>query len=405
MIAEERVARYARLVVEVGVNLQPGQLLRINGDPAHLTFTRALAEAGYAAGARFVEVQYADPHVRRSRILHAPGEGLDWSPPWTLALIDELAATDGAYIAVTGDPEPELLADLDPARIAGTRARLVAERMKAATESRRIAWAIVAYPNPGWAETIFGEPDVERLWDAVATATRLDENDPVAVWRAHVARLQQRAALLDERRFDVIRFRGPGTDLIVGLTPTSRWQTAAERTAAGVDHVVNMPTEEVFTTPHRLRTEGVVRSTMPLAVNGTLVRDLAMRFEAGRMVEVSATTGADVVRQEMLTDEGASYLGEVALVDGDSRVGKTGVIFFDTLFDENAACHIAYGRGFAAGIGASGSTPTDELLERGCNDSIVHTDFMIGGPEVEVDGIEPGGAAVPILRGNDWQLS
>ena len=159
--------------------------------------------------------------------------------------------------------------------------------------------------------------------------------------------MQERAALLDERRFDAIRFRGPGTDLTVGLMPESRWQSGSEQTVTGIEEVVNMPTEEVFTSPHRLRTEGVVRSTMPLVVNGQIVRDLAMRFEGGRVVEVNATNGADVVREEMGTDDGGAFLGEVALVDGESRVGQTGIVFFDTLFDENAACHIAYGQGFA----------------------------------------------------------
>ncbi len=405
MTPDERLHRYARLAVEVGVNLQPDQLLRVTGHPDHLPLARAIAAVAYEAGARYVEVILPDPHVQRARLQHAPEDSLDWSPPWWLALVDELASTNGAMIVITGDPEPELFGDLDPARIAKSRPRLLAERVLRATGDGRIAWTIVGYPNPGWAKAVFGEPDVERLWQAVAVATRLDEDDPVAAWRTHIARLQERAALLDERRFDAIRFRGPGTDLTVGLMPESRWQTGAEKTVTGIDEVVNMPTEEVFTTPHRLRTEGVVRSTRPLAVNGQIVRDLTVRFEGGSVTEVTASSGADIVQEELGTDSGASYLGEVALVDGDSRVGQTGITFFDTLFDENAACHIAYGQGIVTAVAGHERATPEQLAELGYNDSIVHTDFMIGGPEVEVDGIEPGGAAVPLLRANDWVLS
>lgn len=404
MTEDERLARYARLTVEVGVNLQPGQFLRISADPEHVPLVRAIARVAYENGARFVEAVYRDAHLKRQRVLHAPEDSLDWTPPWTLALVDHMIETAGATIFVTGEAEPELFADLDQRRVQRTRAVEAGRKMLDAENRRLIQWTIVGYPNAGWAESIFGEPDVERLWEAVATATRLDEPDPVAAWREHIATLKQRAESLTACAFDAVRFRGPGTDLTVGLIPDHRWLTAAEETVGGVPHVVNMPTEEVYTTPDRRRADGVVRSTLPLALGGTIVRDLELRFEGGRAVDVQATTGADAVRESMVTDPGAASLGEVALVDGDSRVRKTGIVFLDTLFDENATSHIAYGQGIHVALPRGGDLPTAALEELGYNDSLVHTDFMVGGPEVDVFGVESGGTEVPIIKDDVWVL-
>ncbi|HUH15773.1 MAG TPA: aminopeptidase [Gaiellaceae bacterium] len=405
MTPDERLERYARLAVEVGSNVGEGQVVWVSALPEHAPLVRAIARIAYANGARYVDVDYSDQHVRRARIEHAPEGSLGWTPPWSLAKIDYLAEQHAALIHIVGDPEPELLADLDGSRVGKTRAKEFAERYLKAANQRLINWAIVAYPNEGWASTVFGEPDVERLWDAVASATRLDEADPVEAWRVHIDKLVERATLLNERGFDHLRFRGPGTDLTVGLIPGARWCTALEETVDGRRHVVNMPTEEVFTSPDRRRTEGTVRSTKPLALAGNIVRDLELRFEGGRAVEVNATSGAELIREQLRQDENAALLGEVALVDGDSRVGRSGLVFLNTLFDENASCHIAYGAGILDAIPDGASKSESELAELGFNDSTIHTDFMIGGPEVEVDGVEAGGAAVPILRGDVWQLA
>jgi aminopeptidase len=270
---------------------------------------------------------------------------------------------------------------------------------------RRINWTIVSYPNEGWATTIFGEPDVDRLWRDVEMAIRLDEPDPVAAWDEHLARLDERCRVLNSRHFDAIRYTGPGTNLTIGLNEKSIWNSGNSTTAFGRKHVPNVPTEEVFTTPNPLRADGTVRSTMPLALPGNIIRDLEVRFEGGRIVEVDASTGADYVRAQIAADEGAARLGEVALVDGSSRVGKAGHIFFNTLFDENATCHIAYGRGIADCVEGAEGLVGDAQQAAGVNQSTVHTDFMIGGPDVTVEGVTHDGETVPIIVGDVWRLT
>jgi aminopeptidase len=312
---------------------------------------------------------------------------------------------NGALITVTGDPEPELLSDLDQKRVGKARPVKIAEAHLRNVMDGRINWTIVSYPNEGWAKTIFGEPDVDKLWTDVERAIRLDEADPVAAWSDHLSRLDERCRVLNERRFDAIRFRGDGTDLTVGLNRKSVWLSGNSETSFGRRFVPNVPTEEVFTTPDWRRTEGTVRSTMPLALPGNIIRDLELRFADGRVVDVKASTGEDYVRAQIAADEGSARLGEVALVDGTSRVGQIGHIFFNTLFDENATCHIAYGRGIANCV--EGAQHLDEAAqqEAGVNQSTVHTDFMIGGAAVDVDGLTESGEAVPIIRDNQWQLA
>ena len=397
MTPAERLERYAELAVHVGANVQPGQVVEVIGLVEHAPLARAVARAAYRAGARFVDVAYSDSHVRRARIEHAPEETLSMTPPWLLTREHELARERGAAIGITGDPEPELLGDLPGERVGKTRMVELAEESMKAVNERLINWTGVAFPNEGWARAVFGEPDVERLWDAVAHAVRLDEPDPAAAWAAHVDRLERRARALDALRVDALRFRGPGTDLTVGLLEQSVWCGPRSYTASGLPHVANMPTEEVFTTPDARRTEGVVRSTRPLVLYGTVVRGLEVRFDRGRIAAVDAESGADVVRGQLASDERAACLGEVALVDGTSRVADAGVTFFDTLFDENVTCHVAYGAAYAEAV--DGEPPDD-----GFNASSVHTDFMIGGADVTVDAVTRDGDVVPLLRDDVWQL-
>jgi aminopeptidase len=399
---QQRLERYARLAVQVGLNLQPGQILAVNALPEHAPLVRAVAREAYAAGASYVDVLYSDQHVRRAHAELAADDMLGFSPPWLVARLRELGEQGGALIAITGNPEPELFADLDGERVGKARMRAVAEESLKLTDGLS-NWTIVAYPNEGWAETVFGTPDVEKLWDAVGKTMRLDADDPVAAWREHIARLQTRADVLNERTFDHLRYRGPGTDLTIGLHPDGKWQAALDE-SNGIEHVANMPTEEVFTTPDARRVDGTVRSTLPLQIQGNIVRGLEVRFENGHAVEVRAESGEDVMRTHVATDEGSTRLGEVALVDGHSAVGQTGLVFYDTLFDENASSHIAFGASIVQALPWASDLSPEERHERGVNHSSIHTDFMIGSNELEVDGVTADGEAVPILRNGDWLL-
>jgi aminopeptidase len=395
-LTPERLDEYADLAVRVGANVRPGQLVVVQAYVEHAPLARAVARKAYEAGARYVDVTYTDKFVREALIELAPEDELSWSPPWHVARLEQVGEEHGALIAIDGDPEPRLLERLDQRRVGLARMRDVqAANIRNATE-RLINWTIVSSATPGWAETVFGQPDVDRLWEAIFETVRLNGGDAVAAWHEHVERLTARARALTDRRFDAVRFHGPGTDLTVGLLPHSRWGSAQATTVFGVTHIPNMPTEEIFTTPDPARTEGTVRSTRPLPLYGTIVRDLELRFEGGRIVDVRASTGAEAVRTDLDSDENAGRLGEVALVDGSSRVGQTGLTFFSVLFDENAACHIAYGAGIPDGV------EEDGLAE--INQSTTHTDFMIGGPEVAVDGLTAEGEPVPILRDNLWVL-
>jgi aminopeptidase len=402
---DDRLERYAELAVRVGANVAPGQIVEVRGLLAHAPLVRAVARAAYAAGARYVDVEYSDMHVRKAFVQGAPEETLDWSPPWRLARLQALGDERAASISISGDPEPDLLADVDGERVGRALPRELMELGgRIILDEELINWTIVAFPNEGWAERVLGEPDVERLWGAVAHAVRLDEPDPVAAWREHLDRLSARAAALNERGLDALHFHGGGTDLTIGLLPEASFEAARFHTSWGREHAPNMPTEEVYAAPDCRRTEGVVRSTRPLALLGTLVEGLELRFEGGRIVDVQAANGADVVRSQTQRDEGAARLGEVALVDGSSPVGQTGLVFYDTLFDENATCHIAYGKAITRTVPGSGSLSPEERVARGVNHSAVHTDFMIGGPEVNVDGLTPSGDAVPIIRDEKWVL-
>jgi aminopeptidase len=394
---------YARLIIEVGVNLEAGQTLGISAFVEHAPLVREVVRVAYENGARYVDVLYADEYVRRSYVELAPDESLGVSTSWAIERVRSFGDR-GAYLTIRGHPDPTLFDDVDGTRIARSRMRDEQAIFLSHVTSRKVNWCIVGCPTAGWAKAALGEPDLDRMWDAVLATVRMNESDPVAAWKEHITRLNTRAKALDERRFDALHFAGPGTDLSIGLHEGSRWRSAEETTHWGRTFVPNLPTEEVFTTPNAYRTEGTVRSTYPLFAQGKMIENLELRFEGGRIVDVKASTGEDVVRGQVAEDDGASMLGEVALVDGTSRIGKSGIVFLDTLFDENATAHIAYGQGFPFAVDGAEEMSPEEQHAAGVSHSSIHTDLMIGGPEVDVDGITKDGEAVPIIRDDAWQL-
>lgn len=395
------LSSYARLAIRTGVNLRPGQELLITAELDHAPLARAIAQEAYRAGAAYVDAVYADPWVRRALVASGPDDVLDRTPPWMLTRLERAVQTGAAVILIVGGSNAEVFEGLDGTRLGRARHTALDRAWLAAVMDRRLAWTILAFPTEAWAREALGMPDTARLWEAVSQALRLDQPDPAEAWRERLDELEARAEELTARRFTALRYRGPGTELEVGLIDGAKWLAGRERTRNGQVHVANLPTEEVFTCPHRLRAEGTIRSTRPLALQGGLVEGLELRLTGGEIVEARARRGEDLVRAELAVDDGARRLGEVALVDASSRVGGLDLVFRETLFDENAASHIAWGHAVDWTVDDLADGDAEAL---GMNVSVTHTDFMVGSPEVEIDGVEAGGHAVPLLRDGRWQL-
>jgi aminopeptidase len=402
MSAASMLERYADLIVSVGANVQPDQVVAIEASPEAAPLVHAIARLAYERGARYVDVGYFDGAVKRIRVEHAREETLDWAPPWIGRRLLDLGELDAARIVLTPLLPPALLQGVDPARAGKDRLPTVPELFKV-IDDRSVAWTISPYPLAGWARAVYPDVDesqaVDLLWQDVIHVCRLDEPDPAAAWVARIEEIWQRAQKLDALDLDALHFEGPGTDLTVGLLPSSRFakEGGAAHTRTGIRHMPNLPTEEMYTTPDPERTEGVVAATKPLDVSGSLVDGLRVRFEGGRVVEIDADTNADALRVRVATDEGASRLGEVALVDRESRIGKLGRVFFNTLLDENAASHVALGDAYAVPI----ADPAD--LPR-INESAIHIDFMIGSDDVTVTGRTKDGRDVTVMRDGAWQI-
>jgi aminopeptidase len=395
----DTLERFADLIVRFAANVQRGQIVAIGTEPGKLELTRAVAAAAYRAGAKFVDVTQFDLHVKRARILHADEDTLDYVPPWLGERILALGEHRAARIGLTGPVAPGLLSDLDPQRAGRDQLPFLRESSEV-VNARTTNWTAVPCPTQPWATLVY--PDLEPaaafelLWERVLHICRLDEPDPVAAWKLRQDVLAGVSERLNALRFDALHFEGPGTDLRVGLLPTSRWLSARFQTVDGIEHMPNLPSEEVFTSPDPERVDGEVRSTKPLVVGGTIVRGLSVRFESGRAVSFDAESGGELLAQYAQRDDGASRLGEVALVDAEGRIGPLDTVFYDTLIDENAASHIALGAAYEFSVG-------EEDHDR-LNRSQIHIDFMIGSSQVDVTGLTAAGDRVPVLRGGAWQI-
>jgi aminopeptidase len=394
----DQIPALARLAAEAGINAAEDQIIVVSATLGQQDLARAIAGACYDLGARYVEVNYSDPHVRKIRLTRAPESALGAISPWTRRKTLDVEEAGGATIALTGPVAPHLLDDVDPGRI-GRDQVAIPERMEVIGR-QRMRWTVIPGPSQGWAQLVFGddEPDaLARLWEAIGTICRLDADDPVKAWRERGGELGAMAQRLNGAQLDSLHFTGPGTDLTVGLLDGARWDGGGMTSADGIHYLPNIPTEEVFTTPDPERTHGVVASTKPLLVSGSTISGLRMRFERGRAVQVDADLGAELMRELVARDDDANRLGEVALVDSSGRIGRSGLVFHDTLFDENAASHIAVGGGFP-------HLTADEQTAARVNSSGIHTDFMIGGPELTVTGTTRDGRELPVLMHQHWAL-
>ena len=402
-MTEQELRRYAGVILEVGVALTAGQDLAVNAHLDHAPFARILCDEAYRRGAQLVDVWYWDPHMKLARLRHAPLDTLARTPGWLDERYRRLAESGGALVNLAGDPEPDLLRGVDDARAGLDRMPGLTSRFDVQARNG-VQWCFAAVPSDGWARQVFGEPDVARLWRLLATVMRLDADDPVAAWWRRMDELGARCQALDEQRFDAVHYRGPGTDLRVGLPAGHRWGTAQLRARTGARHVAALPTEEIFTTPDPARTEGTVRASKPLALGGSLVEELALRFVDGRAVDVRARRGADAVRAQLALDDGAARLGEIALVDDSSPLQQAGVLFYDTLLDESAASHIAWGDGIPDGHRDYDAARPETLDGLPINNSGTHVDFMIGSPDLTVTGVGHDGTRHAILEGERWVL-
>ncbi|MEW6421255.1 MAG: aminopeptidase [Deinococcota bacterium] len=406
---EEKLRGYARLAVRIGLGVREGQRVLVEAPVETAPLARLLVREAYAAGASFVDVRWDDDDVQLARFMLAPEGSFEQISRWRVDAETETAAAGGAVIAIRAT-NPNLLANVDPARVTAHQRALAAYRKPYSLQvmTNRLNWNLISAPVPEWAELMFpGLPRdeaVQKQWDAIFAATRADQPDPVAAWQGHLADLKRRRDLLTEKQYAALHFKGGETDLTVGLAEDHVWGGGAAQTPSGITFTANIPTEEVWTAPHRERVDGVVVSTKPLSYNGVLIEGIRIRFEGGRVVEATARQGQDTLTQLIDTDEGSRRLGEVALVPHSSPISRSGLFFFNTLYDENAASHIAIGSAYRFNVRGGVDMTLEEFQAKGGNDSLTHVDWMIGSGEMDVDGITKSGAREPVMRAGEFVI-
>ncbi|MCA3555433.1 aminopeptidase [Aestuariivirga sp.] len=406
---EQLLDTYAKLAVRTGLNLQSGQQLVITAPLDAVALVRRITEHAYKAGASLVTTVYADDETTLARYQHAPEDAFDVAPAWLFNGMAEAFRGGAARLAIAGE-NPALLAGQDPDKLSrANKARSMAYRPALELITGfAINWCVIAAATPAWARSVFpgipGAEAMDRLWRAIFTCTKADLPDPVAAWERHNDDLRRRTEFLNRRRYRALKYAGPGTDLMLGLAEEHNWKGGGGKALNGVFCNANIPTEEVFTAPHKDMVEGVVRSSKPLSYQGSLIDGIRVRFERGKIVEMTAEKGQDAFRSLIDTDEGAARLGEVALVPHSSPISRSGLIFNNTLFDENAASHIAVGQSYTENIRDGSTRSREELAALGANSSLVHVDWMIGSGDLDVDGILADGTSEPLMRKGEWAI-
>lgn len=407
MVDQRSLEKYAELVLKTGVNLQPDQALMMNATIEGADFAKIVARKAYELGAKDVHINWTDDELTLLKYENAPDEVIGTFPEWRVKLHD-MYAEDGAAVLSIRSTDPDLLSNIDPKRVAMAN-KAAGEAMvnfRKYTMNDKISWSIISIPSGKWAQKIFPdkmeEDAVQSLWDAILKIVRVDQDDPVAAWEKHNQTLKEKREELNRKNYKKLIFKAPGTNLEIELPEGHIWKGGSAVTETGITFNPNMPTEEVFTMPHKYGVNGTVASTMPLNYGGSVIDRFSLTFKDGKVVDFQAEQGEEVLKHLLDSDEGARRLGEVALVPDESPVSKSGLVFYNTLFDENASCHIALGKAYPTNIENGSAMSEQELDQHGVNDSLIHVDFMIGSDQLDIDGVKQDGTTEPIFRNGTW---